>query len=60
MDVGLSPRDYLRFKRYYGQGFSICTSHFWRQVEPRAQKLYAKFHSDKFQKRLANEKRLVD
>jgi hypothetical protein len=60
MDVGLSPRDYLRFKRYYGQGFSICTSHFWRQVEARAQKLYAKFHSDKFQKRLANEKRLVD
>ncbi|MDP2154050.1 MAG: lipopolysaccharide core heptose(I) kinase RfaP [Methylotenera sp.] len=60
MDVALTPRDYLRFKHYYGQGFSICTTHFWQQVETRALKLYAKFHSDKFQKRLADEKRLVD
>lgn len=60
MDVGLTARDYLRFKHYYAQDFSLCTLSFWRKVEMRAQKLYAKFHSDKFQKRLAAEKRLLD
>lgn len=56
MDAGLTPRDYLRFKRYYSSAVSGCTPDFWQQVEHRANKLYAKFHGDKFQKRLAAEK----
>lgn len=56
MDANLTSRDYLRFKRYYSSGVSGCTPAFWRQVEHRANKLYAKFHGDKFQKRLAAEK----
>ncbi|MDD2934710.1 MAG: lipopolysaccharide core heptose(I) kinase RfaP [Methylotenera sp.] len=56
MDAGLTLRDYLRFKRYYSSGVSGCTPYFWRQVEHRANKLYVKFHGEKFQKRLAAEK----
>ncbi len=59
MDAGLTPRDYLRFKRYYSHDFTggfISKPDFWHDVENRATKLYAKFHSDKFQKRLAAEK----
>jgi heptose I phosphotransferase len=52
MDIGLTQRDYLRFKMYYQQQ----TNDFWRAVEARATKLYAKFKSDKFQKRLAEER----
>ena len=55
MDIGLTPRDYLRFKRHYQQQ----DSGFWQQVETRAQKLYAKFNSTKFQNRLAKEKSLI-
>lgn len=55
MDVGLTLRDYLRFKRYYGQR----DDHFWQLVEARAQKLYAKFNSARFQDRLAREKSLI-
>jgi serine/threonine protein kinase len=55
MDIGLTPRDYLRFKRHYQQQ----DSGFWQQVETRAQKLYAKFNSAKFQDRLAKEKSLI-
>jgi heptose I phosphotransferase len=55
MDAGLTPRDYLRFKRYYSSDF-ISAPVFWHDVENRANKLYAKFHSDKFQKRLVAEK----
>jgi len=55
MDIGLTPRDYLRFKRYYQQH----DANFWQQVEARAQKLYAKFNSAKFQDRLAKEKSLI-
>lgn len=56
MDIGLTPRDYLRFKRYYQQQQD---ANFWQQVEARAQKLYAKFNSAKFQDRLAKEKSLI-
>ncbi|MDO9282371.1 MAG: lipopolysaccharide core heptose(I) kinase RfaP [Methylotenera sp.] len=56
MDTGLTPRDYLRFKRYYSSAVSGCTPDFWQQVKLRANKLYVKFHGEKFQKRLAAEK----
>lgn len=52
MDVGLTARDYLRFKMYYQRQ----SNDFWRAVEARATKLYAKFNSDKFQKKLAVER----
>ncbi len=52
MNIGLTQRDYLRFKMYYQQQ----TNGFWRAVEARATKLYAKFNSDKFQKKLAEER----
>ncbi len=55
MDIGLTARDYLRFKRYYQKQ----DANFWQQVEARAQKLYAKFNSAKFQDRLAKEKSLI-
>lgn len=56
MDIGLTPRDYLRFKHYYRQQ----DASFWRQVETRAQKLYAKFNSVKFQARLKREKSRIN
>lgn len=56
MDMGLTTRDYLRFKYYYAQNFLPVNTKFWRMVVDRANKLYAKFHSDKFQKRLEVEK----
>lgn len=59
MDAGLTPRDYLRFKRYYSSGLVGCTSAFWLKVEARAHKLYTKFHSDKFQQRLSAEKSAI-
>lgn len=52
MDVGLTARDYLRFKMYYQRQ----SNDFWRAVEARATKLYTKFNSDKFQKKLAVER----
>jgi len=52
MDVGLTQKDYLRFKMYYQRQ----THSFWHKVEARAVKLYAKFKSDKFQKKLAFER----
>jgi hypothetical protein len=55
MDMGFSARDYLRFKHYYARGFMDKAS-FWQKVISRAHRLHAKFHSDKFQKRLVVEK----
>lgn len=55
MDIGLTQRDYLRFKRHYQKQ----DASFWQQVEARAQKLYAKFNSVRFQDRLAKEKSLI-
>ena len=56
LDTGLSVRDYLRFKHYYGKGLTGDSSSFWQDVVQRANGLYKKFHSDKFQKRLQLEK----
>ncbi len=56
MDMGLTTRDYLRFKYYYAKNFLPAKTEFWQMVVDRANKLYAKFHSDKFQKRLEVEK----
>ncbi|HSI43919.1 MAG TPA: lipopolysaccharide core heptose(I) kinase RfaP [Methylotenera sp.] len=56
MDMGLNARDYLRFKHYYSKNFTSVNKSFWQKVTVRANKLYAKFHSDKFQQRLAVEK----
>ena len=56
MDMGFTARDYLRFKHYYSQDFESVNNSFWQNVTSRANRLYAKFHSDKFQQRLAVEK----
>lgn len=52
MDVGLTVRDYLLFKRHYQQQ----TPDFWQQVDSRAKALYAKFNSHKFQEKLTAER----
>ncbi len=52
MDCGFTAEDWLLFREHYlpqAEGF-------WLKVEARANQLYAKFHSNKFQKRLAKEK----
>jgi heptose I phosphotransferase len=56
LGIGLLPRDLLRFKFYY----QYDDVHFWQQVEARATKLHARFHSDKFQQKLASEKALLN
>jgi hypothetical protein len=60
MDAGLTARDYLRFKRYYSTDLTGCTPAFWQNVACRAKKLYKKFHSSKFQQRLAVEKSAIN
>lgn len=52
MDLGFTVRDYLRFKYYYQQE----APYFWQQVDARAQKLYTKFNSHKFQEKLRAER----
>lgn len=56
MDIGLTTRDYLRFKRHY---LKQSTS-FWAQVETRAQSLHTKFNSKKFQTKLSAERAKLD
>jgi hypothetical protein len=56
MDCGLNPDDYTLFKQYY----LPRSDKFWLQVETRAKKLYAKYNSEKFQKRLNTEKSAMD
>ena len=58
MGIGLTTRDLLRFKRYYLPK-NVLANSFWQSVESRANKLYRKFHSDKFQQRLAAEKSAI-
>jgi UDP-glucose:(heptosyl)LPS alpha-1,3-glucosyltransferase/heptose I phosphotransferase len=55
MDCGLNADDFILFKHYYLSQTDV----FWMNVEQRANKLYAKFKSSKFQKRLANERLAV-
>ena len=56
MDYGFNADDWALFKQYY----LPQTNDFWTSVEARANKLYAKFHSEKFQKRLSAEKAVID
>jgi heptose I phosphotransferase len=58
MGIGLTMRDLLRFKMHYLPE-SVLARGFWQTVENRANKLYKKFHSDKFQQRLAAEKSAI-
>lgn len=50
-DCGFTAQDWDLFKAYY----LPQSEKFWQQVEVRADKLYAKFHSQKFQARLSQE-----
>lgn len=59
IDADFSARDYLRFKHYYSQDFVSVNKSFWQRAISRANRLYAKFHSDKFQQRLAIEKAAI-
>jgi heptose I phosphotransferase len=52
MDCGLTQEDLALFKQHY----LPQSEQFWQKVKRRAQKLHAKFHSAKFQKRLQSEK----
>jgi len=51
-DCGFDDADWSLFKEHY----LPQNAQFWLKVEARAAKLYEKFHSQKFQKRLAAEK----
>ena len=55
MDCGFTDGDWALFKQHY----LPQTADFWKKVEVRASQLYAKFHSEKFQKRLADEKSAI-
>ncbi len=57
MDVGLSLEDIELFKQNYCQDLPVK---FWRDVQRRADKLYVKFHSTKFQQRLQVEKSALE
>jgi heptose I phosphotransferase len=56
IDSGFTQQDWTLFKQHY----LPQSDGFWMQVEARAQKLHAKFKSDKFQKRLSAEKSALD
>jgi len=53
MDLGLNSEDLHSFKQYYCPNLP---DKFWVQVKNRANNLYDKFHSHKFQERLKKEK----
>lgn len=55
IDCGFTRDDWLLFRRHY----LPQPDAFWLEVEARAQKLYAKFNSARFQNRLAKEKSLI-
>lgn len=56
MECGLNAEDLALFKQHY----LPQSPTFWTQAEARAQQLYAKFHSEKFQKRLTEENSAID
>jgi heptose I phosphotransferase len=56
MDCGFTDDDWALFKQHY----LPQTAKFWQQAEARAKQLYTKFHGEKFQKRLAQEKAAID
>lgn len=51
-DCGFTAQDWALFKQHY----LPQSAQFWAKAEARASRLYAKFHSKKFQARLANER----
>jgi UDP-glucose:(heptosyl)LPS alpha-1,3-glucosyltransferase/heptose I phosphotransferase len=51
-DCGFSTQDWALFRQHY----LPQSESFWQKVEVRTQKLYEKFHSEKFQARLKQEK----
>ena len=53
---GMAKQDLDDFKQHY----SPQTADFWAKVEMRANKLFAKFNSAKFQQRLAKEKSAIN
>ena len=53
--IGLTEQDLAMFK----QSYMPQSEQFWQKVAVRANKLLAKFNSDKFQKRLAKEKSAI-
>jgi heptose I phosphotransferase len=55
-DCGFNQDDWAIFKQHYLKQ----TENFWHKVDIRANQLYAKFHSEKFQKRLKEEKSVID
>lgn len=57
MDIGFSSEDIELFKQNYCQDLPVK---FWSDVQRRADKLYAKFNSAKFQKRLQVEKSALE
>lgn len=56
MDCGFNEQDWELFRQHY----LPQSAAFWVKAHARAQRLYAKFHSDKFQQRLVQEKSAVD
>ncbi len=52
IDCGFNAQDWALFRQYY----LPHSDAFWNQVVQRADKLYKKFYSQKFQQRLANER----
>lgn len=56
MQIGLTGKDYLTFKRRYISAGAPSNTLFWAQVAKRAGKLHARFYSEKFQQKLAQEK----
>lgn len=56
MDYGFTAQDWDVFKTYY----LPQDAEFWQKVDKRAHKLYARFNSDKFQKRVKAERDAVD
>ena len=55
-DCGFTGEDWALFKQHY----LPQSDDFWLQAASRAKKLYTKFNSDKFQKRLSVEKSSLD
>jgi len=56
MDVGLDAADWALFKQHYVHKKLNIDEQFWENVEARALQLYKKFHSAKFQAKLAEER----
>ena len=56
MDSGFVEQDWQLFRQHY----LPQSAAFWKKAYARAQRLHTKFHSRKFQQRLAQEKSVVD